>query len=98
MQTQKPALFARILRAVTKTVLLMLLLFLPLAYASRNHQKLRAEYVVETADYGIPGITKAYSARLINRGFLPVKIQVCSFISDVGERGKTPAYTIERLD
>jgi hypothetical protein len=47
--------------------------FAYLGYSSRSSRlSLRAEYSVEKADVGIPGISKMYDARIINRGALPV--------------------------
>jgi len=102
IQTHMPSptryVVAKVVRNSGKAVLVAGLLFLPLAYTSRNHQKLIAEYTVQKEDFGIPGITKTYKARILNRGFVPVKIQVCAFVDDVGHPGRAPAGSIEELD
>jgi len=59
---------------------------------------LRAELYVESEDLGIPGISKVYGARLVNRGFWPVRVRYCDFVDDAMQRGKMIAYTVERQD
>jgi hypothetical protein len=85
-------------KAFVQALCVIALLALPLVYANRDHRRLVAEYSVQKADIGIPGITKMYQARLINRGFLPAHIQVCAYVEDSGYRGSTPAFSIERFD
>jgi len=59
---------------------------------------LRAEVVTSKADIGIPGISKIYDARLVNRGIWPVRVSYCDFISDNSTRGKMIGYSVERWD
>lgn len=54
--------------------------------------------VVRKADYGIPGITKVYEARLTNYGILPRRITVCDFIDDAMSHGTLVGSTIEKWD
>jgi hypothetical protein len=77
---------------------IVFLLFVFRSKASRNFSVLRAEYSVETADLGIPGITKMYDARLVNRGITPVRIEVCRFVTDAGGRGDAPAFSVQKFD
>jgi hypothetical protein len=37
---------------------------------------LHADAVVSKADYGIPGISRAYNAKVTNFGITPVKVKV----------------------
>jgi len=48
----------------------------------RMPQEFEAKLVVEQADDGIPGISKAYHAELINRGASPVRVTRCDFVDD----------------
>ena len=59
---------------------------------------LHADVVVRKADYGIPGISKVYEAKLTNVSIIPVKITVCDFVDDAMERGTTIRTSIERWD
>ena len=59
---------------------------------------LRAELNIENADIGIPGITKMYEARLINRSRWPIRVHYCDFVDDAMAHGEVVAYTIERWD
>jgi hypothetical protein len=59
---------------------------------------LRAALHVETADLGIPGITKTYDATITNRGRAPVRITRCDFVDDTMSRGTMMAYAIQRWD
>jgi hypothetical protein len=59
---------------------------------------LRAEYSVEKADIGIPGISKMYDARLTNRGAFPIHIQVCDFVTDASAPGDAVAFSVQRWD
>jgi hypothetical protein len=66
--------------------------------ASGDLSVLHAEYSVETADIGIPGITKMYGARLTNSGRTPVRIEVCAFVDDAGGRGDAPAFSVQKYN
>ena len=78
---------------------LAVLFSLALAYKfSHDFSNLHAEYSVEGADIGIPGITKMYDARLVNAGKTPVHIQICAFQDDVGSRGEAAAFSVQRYD
>lgn len=57
---------------------------------------LRAEVAITREDIGIPGITKAYSATLTNRGRLPVRVARCNFITDAMAPGTEVAYAVQR--
>jgi hypothetical protein len=65
---------------------------------SHDFSVLHAEYTIETADIGIPGITKLYDARLANSGRAPVRIEVCAFVDDAGGRGDAPAFSVQKYD
>jgi hypothetical protein len=64
----------------------------------RSVDGLRAELTIENADTGIPGITKVYGARLINRSLKPVRVQYCDFVDDSMTHGEMVAYAVERWD
>lgn len=57
---------------------------------------LRAETIVDHADMGIPGITKAYEGKLTNHGFWPVHVTRCDFIDDAMSPGTMLAYAVQR--
>ena len=58
---------------------------------------LRAEVAItRREDIGIPGITKAYSATLTNRGRLPLRVARCNFITDAMAPGTEVAYSVQR--
>jgi hypothetical protein len=59
---------------------------------------LRAVLRVETADLGIPGITKTYDASVTNPGLAPVRVTRCNFVDDSMSRGTMVAYAIQRWD
>lgn len=59
---------------------------------------LRAILHVETADLGIPGITKTYDASVTNHGRAPVRITRCNFVDDTMSPGTMVAYAIQRWD
>jgi hypothetical protein len=59
-------------------------------------QWLRAELVTSKVDLGIPGVTKAYEARLVNGGLLPTRIDRCDFVDDAFSKGKMVAFAVER--
>ena len=65
---------------------------------SRDHSSLYAEYSVARSDIGIPGISKLYEAKLVNRGFFPVQIEVCDAVTDVLSPEIALAYAVERWD
>jgi hypothetical protein len=66
--------------------------------SSKNYSVLCAEYSVEAADIGIPGITKMYDARLVNGGLRPVRIEVCAFVDDASAHGEAVAFSVQRYD
>jgi hypothetical protein len=72
--------------------------FVFVSIASQDFSALHAEYTVETADIGIPGITKMYDARLVNNGRAPVRIEICAFVDDAGGRGDAPAFSVQKYD
>ncbi len=83
----------------------LLVLFLPLtilafagAHYATSTQALRATVEVTKADIGIPGISKMYSARLSNSGFLPVRVTACDFVDDTFSSGTMVAYAVQRWD
>ena len=59
---------------------------------------LRAELNIENADSGIPGVTKMYETRLINRSRWPIRFHYCDFVDDAMAHGEELAYTVERWD
>lgn len=59
---------------------------------------LHADVLVRKTDYGIPGISKVYEARLTNFGIAPVKITVCDFISDDSSHGTVVGSRVEKWD
>jgi len=91
----KPRTLIIVAVAASFTILLTLLFVFG---ASRNYSVLRADYSVETADIGIPGITKMYDAQLVNNGRLPVRIQICAYVDDAGGRGDAPAFSVQKYD
>src|SRR5258708_13799007 len=80
------------------TSLIIFIAFVFVAKTSQNFSVLHAEYTVETADIGIPGITKMYDARLVNNGRAPVRIEICAFVDDAGGRGDSPAFSVQKYD
>jgi hypothetical protein len=80
------------------TSLILALVSFFVSKASHNYSVLHAEYTVETADIGIPGITKMYDAQLVNRGSTPVRIEICAFVGDAGGRGEAPAFSVQKLN
>jgi hypothetical protein len=59
---------------------------------------LHADYTIETAEIGIPGISKLYDAHLTNYGALPSRIERCQFTTDASEKGVSIGYKLQRLD
>jgi hypothetical protein len=59
---------------------------------------LRAEITVDKADIGIPGVSKMYEARIVNRASWPIRVHYCDFVDDTNSRGTMAAYTVERWD
>jgi hypothetical protein len=59
---------------------------------------LQAEVTVDNADIGIPGISKMYEARLINRGLWPIRVHYCAFVDDSMSPGTMVAYAVERWE
>jgi hypothetical protein len=57
---------------------------------------LHADVVVSKADYGIPGISKVYEAKLTNFGITLVKVTVCDFIDDAMMHGTEVGISIEK--
>jgi hypothetical protein len=80
------------------TSLIIFLALLFVSNASHNFSVLHAEYTVQAADIGIPGITKMYDAQLVNGGRAPVRIEICAFVDDAGGRGDAPAFSVQRYD
>jgi len=80
------------------TSLIIFIAFVFVAKTSQNFSVLHAEYTVETADIGIPGITKMYDARLVNSGRAPVQIEICAYIDDAGGRGDAPTFSVQKYD
>jgi hypothetical protein len=59
---------------------------------------LHADVLVRKADYGIPGISNAYVARLTNFGIVPVRMTVCDFQSDDSSHGTLVGSRLEKWD
>jgi hypothetical protein len=59
-----------------------------------SSEGLRAQLIVSKADIGIPGISKMYEAKLVNRGLWPVRISRCDFVDDSFSPGKMDAYAV----
>jgi len=78
-------------------LILLVIAFGVMLFSSHSHG-LRAELKIETADIGIPGITKAYEAKLVNRSLWPIRVQYCDFMTDAMTRRKSVPYTLERWD
>ncbi|MBZ5644995.1 MAG: hypothetical protein LAO19_19720 [Acidobacteriia bacterium] len=57
-----------------------------------------ADLVIRKADFGIPGITKTYEAKLTNFGFTPARVSACEFISDTLLPVTQAFYTTEKWD
>ena len=69
--------------------------FLP---ASPSPSNLRAEYSVDNADIGIPGVSKMYDARLVNTGLRPVRVEVCAFVDDASAPGEGLEFSVQKFD
>ena len=59
---------------------------------------LHADVTVTKADYGIPGNSKAYEAKLTNFGIAPETVTVCDFIDDSMSHGTEVGNSIEKWD
>jgi hypothetical protein len=59
---------------------------------------LHADALVRKADFGIPGISKVYRAKLTNFGIVPVKITVCDYIDDAMRHRTEVGWGVERWD
>ena len=59
---------------------------------------LRTDVFVDNADIGIPGISKMYEARLVNREWWPIRVHYCAFVDDTNSPGTMVAYAVERWD
>src|SRR5215470_20155819 len=64
----------------------------------RGPSNLHAEYSVDRADIGIPGVTKMYDARLTNFSLGPIRIEVCAFVDDASTPGEAAAFSVQRFD
>lgn len=63
-----------------------------------DNPALRVFTTANSADIGIPGITKMYEGHLKNVGPAPVQIQVCDALNDGMGREVHVAHAIERWD
>ena len=63
-----------------------------------DFSRLRAKYSVEAASIGIPRISRMYDARLLNTGMMPVRIQVCTFVDDVNDKGEAVPYRVQQVN
>jgi hypothetical protein len=57
---------------------------------------LHADLFVHRRDVGFEGISKLYSVKLTNYGFLPATVSACDFIEVTGQRGTAIAYAVEK--
>src|SRR5260370_34398929 len=80
------------------TSLIIFIAFVFVEKTSQNFSVLHAEYTVETADIGIPGVTKMYDARLVNSGRAPVRVEICAYIDDAGGGGGGPVLFVANHD
>src|SRR5260370_18856912 len=80
------------------TSLIIFIAFVVVEKTSQDFSVLHAEYTVETADIGIPGVTKMYDARVVNRGRAPVRVEICAYIDDAGGGGDAPAFSVQKYD
>jgi hypothetical protein len=87
-----------ILGLITLGVTLVLSVLYIVSRTLRDFSVLHAEYSVEEGDIGIPGVTKMYDARLVNRGRTPVRIEVCAFLSDASANGEAVAYSVQKYE
>ena len=71
---------------------------LMLVARSSGFSHLAIRIVEESADYGIPGITTGYRARITNRGYLPVLLEGCAYVDDEGAHGFAVPYMVQRWD
>lgn len=55
-----------------------------------------AVVLIRNNDFGIPGVTKTYEARITNRSFFPVRVTRCDSITDAGSRQTSLAYAVQR--
>ena len=80
-------------------ILSLLVLAVGTWFGTKDHTaRLSAELVVTNADIGIPGVSKMYEARLVNRGWWPVGISYCDFVDDASAPGRMVAYAVQRWD
>jgi len=79
-------------------LLILLVLVFGVTLSSSHSDGLRAELRIQSADIGIPGITKAYEARLVNRSLWPIRVRYCDFITDAMTHGGAVPHTVERWD
>ncbi len=93
MKFRNKAISISIGASILAGVLLGVFLF-PLSDPSKLH----AEYSVDRADIGIPGVTKMYDSRLVNVGLRPVQIEVCAFVDDASAPGEAVAFSVQRYD
>jgi|KBSMisStaDraftv2_1062788.scaffolds.fasta_scaffold165733_2 hypothetical protein len=83
---------------VAASGLALIVLLTLLIGAPRTAKGLGAELVVRNADMGIPGISKVYEARLVNRAWWPIRVSRCDFVDDTLSPGRSVAYAVQRWD
>jgi len=57
-----------------------------------------ADILVHNASVGIAGVTKLYEGTLTNYGFLPLRVERCTYMSDTAEPGVMVAFNIEQWE
>jgi len=88
---------SKLIKALTLTVVALVVASAALILGGPR-QGLRAEVSVESADIGIPGISKMYEARLFNRSSWPVRVHYCAFVDDTNSPGTMVGYAVQRWD
>jgi hypothetical protein len=67
--------------------------------AARYGQRwLVAELITLKVEFAIPGISKAYEAKVVNRGLLPARVDRCDFVDDALSKGRMVAFAVQRWD
>jgi hypothetical protein len=84
----------RVIWSALFTFVMIAIVTVVIAY--RTPHKLNVHLKTETADLGIPGITKTYEASISNDGLLPIRITRCNFVDDGGGSGTEVSYALQR--
>jgi hypothetical protein len=89
---------SRALFGAISVALALAVILVAIGHVSLSDKGLRAEVVMTKADIGIPGISRMYETRLVNRGLWPARVSYCAFVDDSMSPGKKIGYRVERWD